>query len=111
MEALVTYNPKPIKQGADWALTFKVKDANGQPISLSGYTGTCQLRERPGSPVLASPTVTITPATGTVVLSLAASVTLTLPAVSLVGDCFITTGTVTPCLWQGKIRVSPRVTQ
>lgn len=111
METLVKYDPKPIKQGADWALTFKIKDANGAPISLTGYTGTCQLRERPGSPVLASPTVTITPATGTVVLSLAASVTLSLPAIALVGDCFIVNTPVTQCLWDGKIKVTPRVTQ
>lgn len=112
MEALVTYNPKPIKQGANWSLTFKVKDANNSPIDLTGYTGTCQFRERPGSQSLATVTVTITPATGTVVLSLTAAQTATLPTVGVVGDLFITNGsTVTECLWAGSVRVKAKVTQ
>ena len=110
MATFVSYNPKPIKQGADWSLSFIVEDTNGLPVNLTGWTGTCQLRERPGGEILATVTVTVTGATGTVKLALKASITTTLPTIELMGDCFITNGSATECLWEGKIIVTPKVT-
>lgn len=111
MATFVKYDPKPIKQGADWSLTFIVEDVNGVPVDLSGWAGTCQLRERPGAETLATVTVTVTGATGNVKLSLSAAITTDLPTIELVGDCFITNGSATECLWEGRVQVTPRVTR
>jgi hypothetical protein len=111
MGTLVNYDPKPIKAGADWSIKFVVEDANNQPVNLTGWTGTCQFRERPGSELLASPTVTVTGVTGEIQISLAATVTSTLPTITMMADAFITDGSTTECLWEGTVKVSPRITR
>lgn len=111
MTTLVNYNPKPIAQGADWSLTFKVKDENHNPVNLTGWTGVCKFKERVGGPVLANVTVTVSGATGAVQLSMTAAQTGVLPARNLLGDCFITNTTVTKKLWAGIITMQPKVSQ
>lgn len=50
----------------------------GNPVDLTGYTGYCQLRQKPGSTLLLSGTVTTGGAQGTVVAVFTAAQTNTL---------------------------------
>lgn len=116
---LANYNPRPLKAGADWSLTFILRDPDTQDqIDLSGWSGTCQIKDKQidGKLLL---DVTVTFGTGddigTIVLSLTGAQTATLPPSQVYGDCYITdNGTPAPvihCLWDGAIDVMPQLTE
>ena len=57
--------------GATLSMSLACKDADGDPISLTGYTARGQVRDKPGGSTLVlnlSPTIP-TPANGTIVIS------------------------------------------
>jgi hypothetical protein len=69
-----------IEQNSDFIVTVTVTDGT-TPINLTGYTLYSQIRETPSSAILASFTTTIVnAAAGVFQMTLAASVTKTLPA-------------------------------
>lgn len=113
-----TYN-LTIDQGATWYQTVTYKDANGNPINLTGYSAALQLRTSysAASASLSISTSTTgitipTPANGTIVINVPAVTTAALIAQDYVYDLEITSGTgVVTRLIQGTAVVSPEATR
>ena len=69
-----------LKQGDTLRKTLTLKYVGtGNPVNLTGCTGYCQLREKPGSTLILSGTVTTGGAQGTVVAVFSSSQTNVLP--------------------------------
>ena len=106
-----------IDQGSNWDLNVVYKDANGNPINLTGYTAAMQLRQNYNSDtaVLTLSTsnggITITGAQGKLVLSATAIQTGALDAGFYVYDLEITSGGVVTRLIQGQVTVAGEVTR
>lgn len=104
-------------QGSNWDLNVVYKDANGNPINLTGYTAAMQLRQNYNSDtaVLTLSTsnggITITGAQGKLVLSATAIQTGALDAGFYVYDLEITSGGVVTRLIQGQVTVAGEVTR
>lgn len=104
-----------IDQGATYQTTVTLTDANGNPLTLTGYTGNSEIRHHYSSMnVAATFTVTVNASAnvGQVVLQLDANSTANLygPA-RYVYDVFLTdgSGNVSRVL-EGQITVTPSVT-
>lgn len=101
-----------IYSGADFREDFLVKNADGTPSDLTGYTGLSEVRraEDPCAHLIATFVVTF-PAAGTVRLSLPAIDTALLHQCVGFYDVFLigSSATIGP-LVQGKVFVDPRVT-
>lgn len=70
-----------VRQGETFRQELVFKDSAGQVMDLTGCTGYSQVRPDPDSDdLICSMTVTIDGAAGTVVLTIAADVTKTIPA-------------------------------
>jgi len=71
------YNLIPFMQGDTWTMTVQVTDNNGAAKDLTDYTAKLQIRERASSVALLSLThasgIAITPATGTLVITITAT--------------------------------------
>ena len=107
-----------IDQGAQYNTTIVYEDSNGNPIDLTGYTASMQLREQAVSPnpaalTLTSPSggIVITPLTGTLAITMTTAQTNDLSARFYVYDLELTVGGVVSRLIQGQITVSAQVTQ
>jgi hypothetical protein len=102
-----------IDQGGDWSVSFPVRDQNGNPADLAGFTGACQIRAWWGAPsVLATPTVTIDTGTSTVTLALANAATSALPPASAWYDVRLTDGSgLRTFTQQGLVQVNPATTR
>lgn len=106
------------EQGATFVRTLVWQDENEAPINLYGYTARMQVRPTVQSAtVLVSLTtanggIALTAATGTITLSMPASMTDTLPARRAVYDLEIvsSTGVVTR-LVEGTFTIVPQVTR
>jgi len=107
-----------IDQGANLSLEIALKNADGTPLNLTGYTARMQLRASYTAPevILELTTensrIVITPLSGVVMLLLSAITTATLIAKSYVYDLELVspTGFVFRAL-QGEAIVSPEVTR
>lgn len=107
-----------IEQGTTHRMTFRWEDSNGVPINLTGYTARMQARKGyNASDVLfdastANGMITLTPATGEVLIVLPESVTSTFKWPQALYDIELTSsdGTVTRLL-QGSIDISREVTR
>lgn len=107
-----------IEQGTTHRMTFLWEDSNGVPINLTGYTARMQARKGyNASDVLfdastANGMITLTPATGEVLIVLPESVTSTFKWPQALYDIELTSsdGTVTRLL-QGSIDISREVTR
>lgn len=117
----VTYN-MTVDVGADFAITFAYKDTDGNAIDLTGYTAAMQVRTTPdAATALVSLTtgsgITITGATGTILVNMSAAQTGALTSTTQAGtpyvyDLEITSPTaVITRLVQGVINASANVTQ
>lgn len=104
-------------QGSNWNLNVIYKDANGNPINLTGYTAAMQLRQNYNSDtaVLTLSTsnggITITGNLGKLFLSATAAQTGGLDAGFYVYDLEITSGGVVTRIIQGQITVAGEVTR
>jgi hypothetical protein len=106
-----------IPQGATWNRVITYMDSNRVPIDLTGYTAKMQLRSDYGQKfaylTLSTGTgeIVITPLTGTIEITISATVTKALKVYTYVYDLEITSpGSVVTRLLQGKITVTPEVT-
>ena len=107
-----------INQGSNLSLEIALKNANGTPLNLTGYTAHMQLRASYTSPQVIVELTTengrlvITPLTGLVTLLLSAATTAALVAKTYVYDLEIVSasGFVTRML-QGEAVISPEVTR
>ena len=76
-----------LEKGVDYAATFNHKDSDNEAINITGYTFKSQVRRKASTGVAATFTSAITNATGgQVKLSMAGSVTRTLPVGKLQYD-------------------------
>lgn len=62
-----------VDQGTTFTRTFVWQNPDGSAVNLTGYSAKVDLRAEPGSAVLATFTPAITPATGTIVLTIPAT--------------------------------------
>lgn len=113
-----------IEQGATYSQAVSLKDGDGNPYNLTGYTIAAKIRPTATSSTLtATFTIAIdSPATlGTFTMSLSAATTATLPVDANSGpenvptlftyDVNITSGTTVYRILQGEVIVSPEVTR
>lgn len=76
-----------IEQGADWNLSMTWRDATGQPVNLTGYTGRMQVRETFASKVKVfdltteNGLITLDPPNGLVSLRIPAAVSAAVPVI------------------------------
>lgn len=100
-----------IDQGSTFSTTISLTDDDGEVIDLTGYSGLSQIRKHYTSITSVPFTVTITPATGQVRLSLTATVTAALASGRYVYDVELTTGSTISRVLEGIVTVSPEVTK
>jgi len=105
-----------IEQGATFQLNLTWKDSNGSPINLTGYSARMQVRESYESEdvivSLVSPTnITLGGALGTILITIANSVTSSLSFVEGVYDLELIVGSTVTRLLQGKAIISREVTR
>lgn len=103
-----------IDQGANFNSDVTVKDANGNPFNLSGYTARSKMAkgyESTKTRVTITSTISTDPASGVVTLSLNSTQTEALDASRYVYDLEIVSGSgeVTRVI-EGLIQVRPQVT-
>lgn len=114
--APVTYNIN-IKQGAEWATSMQILDENDQPINLTGYSATMQIRDMPGGMLIKEikttpgTGITITALTGTIGLALTAAETALFTFQAAQYDLLIDSGTTKTYLLEGEIKLTKRVTK
>lgn len=115
--AAATYN-FVIEQGTTLAKTLIWNDSTGNPVNLSGYTARMQVRQSVTSSVVllelttTAGTITITPLTGTIVLSFSATTTadITWRHGKYDLELVASNGVVTRLI-EGQIDISPEVTR
>ena len=102
-----------IDQGATFTTTVTVTDANGDAVSLSGYSVAAQIRKTFLSSSATAFTATISNASaGEITITLSPTQTAALEAGRFVYDVLITAsgGTKTRVV-EGQVTVNPRVTR
>lgn len=104
-----------MEQGATWAEEVIIKDVNGDPINLTGYTACMQVRLTYGSTIIISMStangrITITPLTGTLSILVSAADTTTLAPGVYKYDLEITSGAYISRVLEGKFTISAEVT-
>lgn len=101
-----------IDQGTTFQTTINITDEDDNIVDLTGYSGVAQLRKHYTSSNSVSFVVSISPAIGTVTLSLNANTTATVSAGRYVYDCELTdtNGAVTRLL-EGIVTITPQVTR
>ena len=101
-----------IDQGATYATKLVLNDPNGSPVDLTGYSATSQIRKHYTSSNAVSFSVSLTPDTGAVVLSLSANSTANLVAGRYVYDVELTdpAGRISRII-EGIVTISPNVTR
>jgi hydrogenase maturation factor len=92
-------------QGDDFALTVNVND-----LSLVGAVAAAQVRQNPGSPILAAFLVTVDETAGTIDLLLTAGDTELLPTGGAVWDLQVTAAGMVRTLLAGAVKIAAEVT-
>lgn len=107
-----------IDQGATWSVTITYENPAGTPVNLTGYTAAMQIRQQYSSDVAdltlttANGGISITGATGKVVVNMTAAQTRDLEEGYYVYDLELTsTGGIVTRLIQGQFTVAPEVTR
>lgn len=101
-----------VDQGATYTTTIDVTDVDDQPINLTGYTGSAQLRKHYTSSNSTSFAVSIGTLDGTVTLSLTSTQTGALAAGRYVYDVELTNSSnVVSRIVEGIVTVTPQVTR
>ena len=81
-----------IEQGADFASSFTITNANGSVYSLSGASATAKIKKFPESTTSYSFSTTITVATGVIALAMTDEVTSTIIPGRYFYDILVTNG-------------------
>jgi len=101
-----------IDQGASYSTSIDILDENNDPINLTTYTGSAQMRKHYTSSNAASFSVSLGGADGTLNLSLTANATANLAAGRYVYDVELTSNTgVVSRVLEGIVTVTPNVTR
>lgn len=104
-----------IEIGATYELSLTWKDANDNPIAMSGYTAKMQIKDRPGGTTLITLTdasgISLGDSDGSIYITIDSAVTSTFALSKAVYDLKITdTSNKTRRLIQGQVIFSPPVT-
>ena len=101
-----------VKRGETFWQAVRFRE-NGEPISLEGYTGVCQIREWPdGGKLICEMGVVIAAADGYVGLSLLSAETAVLESGRYVYDFFLESEAgVRTCYFGGRFSVLPAVSE
>ena len=101
-----------IDQGATYATKLNITDANGIAVDLTGYSAAAQIRKHYTSSNSTPFTVSLTAATGAVVLSLSSNSTANLVAGRYVYDVELTDGAGRISrIIEGTVTITPNVTR
>ena len=101
-----------MEQGTTFSSVITLDDLNGYVYDLTGYTANSQIRKSfYSSNATATFTTSITPANGTITLSLTSAQTASITPGRYLYDTIITTGSTVTRVLEGVIDVSPRVTR
>jgi len=101
-----------MEQGTTFSSVITLDDLNGSVYDLTGYTANSQIRKSfYSSNATATFTTSITPANGTITLSLTSAQTASITPGRYLYDTIITTGSTVTRVLEGVIDVSPRVTR
>lgn len=106
-----------LDQGSTFNLVVVYKDADGQPINLTGYAAALQVRKAfdSAAAVLSLNTtnsgIAITGAEGKLSIAATATQTAAIPGGDYVYDLEVSSGGVVTRLIQGIVHVSPEVTR
>lgn len=99
-----------IEQGADYTFTVPLLDANLDPIDVTGYAASSQIRKHPSSNSAVSFSTAL--ANGELTLSLSAVASANMSAGRYTYDILITNSANTKIRWQeGIINLTPSVTK
>jgi hypothetical protein len=100
-----------IDAGETFSTIIQLQDANGNPLSLTGYSGNSQMRKHYSSiNVSATFVVSMNSSLGQITLSLDANTTGNLYMGRYVYDVFLTAGGVFTKVVEGQVQVVPAVT-
>jgi len=110
---MATYSNIYIDQGSTYSSVIDVKDSNGLPFNLTGYTARAQIRKSYSSTSAVSFTATISlPLNGKVTLSLTASQTRSMKAGRYVYDVEVfNIGGHVMRVAEGQVEISPASTR
>lgn len=106
-----------VEQGATFGLAITYKDANGNPINLSGYTGRMHLRKKLKDVdtfleiTTANGRMVLGDSSGTITISVDAATTANLAAVEGVYDLELVSGQTVNRVLTGTFTVIPEVTR
>ena len=102
-----------VDQGSDFTTTIDITDEDDNPVNLTGYTGSGQIRKTYTSSTAVSFTVSLSGASGSITLSLTATQTGNMTAGRYVFDVELTaptTGIISRII-EGIVTVTPQVTR
>ena len=100
-----------IDQGTTFSTDLSLKDENGDPLILTGYTANSQIRKWYTSLNYVAFSTSINVESGTITLSLDANTTNNMNAGRYVYDVEINDGTTTSRIVEGIVTVTPQVTR
>jgi hypothetical protein len=106
-----------MEQGATFEYTVQLTNDSGTAVNLTGYSAKMQVRLTPDSETallsLTSPSggIVITPATGLITLTAAASVTEDMPVGKFYYDITITSGSYVDRVLEGFFEVTPAISR
>lgn len=100
-----------IDQGTDYSTSINLTDADGNVVSLSGYTANGQIRKTYSSSNAVDFSTVLDLANGVITLSLSDSQTANLVAGRYVYDVIVTSGNTTSRIVEGIVTITPRVTR
>jgi hypothetical protein len=101
-----------IDQGATFTTDITLKDDNGDPMVLIGYTANSQMRRwYTSTNTSATFTTSINTTSAVITLSLTSNQTSNIEAGRYVYDCEIANGTIVSRIAEGIVTVTPQVTK
>ena len=100
-----------VDQGSTYSTKITLTDDDGNPQDLTSYTGAGQIRKHYTSSSYTPFTVTITPNTGEITLSLTSTQTSNLSPGRYMYDVEITTGATVSRVLEGIVTVTPECTR
>jgi len=101
-----------IDQGATFTTDLTLKDENGDPLVLAGYTANSQMRKwYTSTNAAATFNASINTTSSVITLALTSNQTSNLDSGRYVYDCEITDGTIISRIVEGIVTVTPQVTK
>lgn len=102
-----------LEQGADYRLNLTLRQTNGRPLNLTGYTGFAQIRRDSSSSVLVDFIVSFDPlrTSGKMSLVIPSSVTLVLDFLQGYYDFYLMSGGLRKRILEGTVFLSKTISR